>query len=101
MSGVAIAVGTAAGTVLFFLTFASGRRALAWAVGGGALAAGLWAARLPGEAPLWALLIPVVLAAALWGWLHLASLWADADEEAARHYPEFLAPGGDRADVAD
>ncbi|WP_306365869.1 hypothetical protein [Nocardiopsis sp. CC223A] len=98
MSGVAIALGTAAGMVLFFLTFASGRRALAWAVGGGALAAGFWAARLLGEAPLWALLIPVSLAVALWGWLHLASRWADADEEAARHYPGFVAPGGDGAD---
>jgi hypothetical protein len=35
------------------------------------------------------------VAALLWGWLHLASRWADADEEAARHYPGFVAPGGD------
>ncbi|MFL1376251.1 MULTISPECIES: hypothetical protein [unclassified Nocardiopsis] len=108
MSGVAMALGTAAGTVLFFLTFASGRRALAWAVGGGALAAGFAAARLLGEAPLWVLLVLASVAALLWGWLHLASRWADADEEAARYYPGFVAPGGvpggtdhDRADAGD
>lgn len=87
MSGTVLALGAVAGTALFFLTFASGRRALAWAVGGSVLAAGLPAARLLGEVPLWALLPPVLLAALLWGWIHLASRWADADEEAARHYP--------------
>ena len=95
MSGVAMALGAAAGTVLFFLTFASGRRALAWAAGGGALAAGFWAARLLGQAPLWALLLTAAVPVLLWGWLHLASCWADADEEAARYYPELTAPGTD------
>lgn len=94
MSGMVIALGTAAGMVLFFLTFASGRRALAWAAGGGALAAGFAAARLLGEAPVWVFLIVASVAALLWGWLHLASRWADADEEAARYYPGFAAAGG-------
>ena len=99
MGGAAITLGTAAGTVLFFLFFAFGHRALAWTVGGCALAAGLWTACSLWGAPLWAPLFPVSPAVALWGWIHLASRWADADEEASRHYPEFPAPGGGRIDA--
>ncbi|CAL9523579.1 hypothetical protein SUDANB121_03904 [Nocardiopsis dassonvillei] len=100
MSGMVLVLGTAAGTVLFFLAFASGRRVLAWGVGAGALAAGILGARLLAEVPLWALLPPVCLSALLWGWLHVASRYADADEEAARYYPEVAGSGDGAPDRA-
>ncbi|MGW9347488.1 hypothetical protein SAMN05421803_103370 [Nocardiopsis flavescens] len=93
MSGFVLALGAAAGMVLFFLTFASGRRALAWAVGGGALAAGFVGAGLLGGTAPWAAPAATAFAVLLWGWIHLASRWVDADEEAARHYPEFSSGG--------